>query len=65
MVHFGRSQFRSGSAVFRNGKFNAASLSRRSFITSTVAGGAALALSGRTAFAESCDKLKVGFISPR
>lgn len=51
--------------IFRNGKFNAASLSRRSFIASTVAGGAALALSGRTAFAQSGDTLKVGFISPR
>jgi len=36
------------NGIFRNGKFNAASLSRRSFIASTVAGGAALALSGRT-----------------
>ncbi|MBA9032947.1 ABC transporter substrate-binding protein [Rhizobium leguminosarum] len=53
------------NGIFRNGKFNAASLSRRSFIASTVAGGAALALSGRTAFAESGDTLKVGFISPR
>ncbi|TAY29218.1 ABC transporter substrate-binding protein (plasmid) [Rhizobium leguminosarum] len=51
--------------IFRNGKFNAASLSRRSFIASTVAGGAALALSGRKAFAQSTDTLKVGFISPR
>ncbi|NKK75711.1 ABC transporter substrate-binding protein [Rhizobium leguminosarum bv. viciae] len=53
--------------IFRNGNFNAASLSRRSFIASTVAGGAALALalSGRTAFAQSGDTLKVGFISPR
>ncbi|MFW8588262.1 ABC transporter substrate-binding protein [Rhizobium beringeri] len=53
------------NGIFRNGKFNAASLSRRSFIASTVAGGAALALSGRTAFAQSSDTLKVGFISPR
>ncbi|EJZ18973.1 ABC transporter substrate-binding protein (plasmid) [Rhizobium sp. Pop5] len=48
-----------------NGKLNAASLSRRSFIASTVAGGAALALAGRTAFAASGDTLKIGFISPR
>ncbi|MBA1349920.1 ABC transporter substrate-binding protein [Rhizobium sp. WYCCWR 11146] len=53
------------NGIFRNGKFNAASLSRRSFIASTVAGSAALALSGRTAFAQSTDTLKVGFISPR
>ncbi|MBY5621141.1 ABC transporter substrate-binding protein [Rhizobium leguminosarum] len=53
------------NGIFRNGKFNAASLSRRSFIASTVAGGAALALSGRMAFAQSSDTLKVGFISPR
>ncbi|MGO7905331.1 ABC transporter substrate-binding protein [Rhizobium leguminosarum] len=53
------------TGIFRNGKFNAASLSRRSFIASTVAGGAALALSGRTAFGQSSDTLKVGFISPR
>ncbi|NKL19164.1 ABC transporter substrate-binding protein [Rhizobium leguminosarum] len=53
------------NGIFRSGKFNAASLSRRSFITSTVAGSAALALSGRTAFAQSGDTLKVGFISPR
>lgn len=53
------------NGIFRNGKFNAASLSRRSFIASTVAGSAALALSGRTAFAASGDTLKVGFISPR
>ncbi|MGO7591634.1 ABC transporter substrate-binding protein [Rhizobium leguminosarum] len=53
------------NGIFRNGKFNAASLSRRSFIASTVAGGAALALSGRTVFAQSGDTLKVGFISPR
>ncbi|MBB3649690.1 branched-chain amino acid transport system substrate-binding protein [Rhizobium sp. BK619] len=48
-----------------NGKLNAASLTRRSFIASAAAGSAALALSGRTAFAESGDTLKVGFISPR
>ncbi|HWT56669.1 MAG TPA: ABC transporter substrate-binding protein [Rhizobium sp.] len=48
-----------------NGKLNAASLTRRSFIASAAAGTAALALSGRTAFAESGDTLKVGFISPR
>ncbi|WP_392711841.1 ABC transporter substrate-binding protein [Rhizobium ruizarguesonis] len=53
------------NGIFRSGKFNTASLSRRSFIASTVAGGAALVLSGRTAFAESGDTLKVGFISPR
>ncbi|OBY06662.1 ABC transporter substrate-binding protein [Rhizobium leguminosarum bv. trifolii] len=53
------------NGIFRSGKFNAASLSRRSFIASTVAGGAALALSRRTAFAQSGDTLKVGFISPR
>lgn len=53
------------NGIFRSGKFNAASLSRRSFIASTVAGGAALALSGRTALAQSSDTLKVGFISPR
>ncbi|MCJ9690817.1 ABC transporter substrate-binding protein (plasmid) [Rhizobium leguminosarum] len=53
------------NGIFRSGKFNAASLSRRSFIASTVAGGAALVLSGRTAFAQSSDTLKVGFISPR
>ncbi|KPH06580.1 ABC transporter substrate-binding protein (plasmid) [Rhizobium acidisoli] len=48
-----------------NGKLNAASLTRRSFIASAAAGSAALALSGRAAFAESGDTLKVGFISPR
>jgi len=53
------------NGIFGSGKFNAASLSRRSFIASTVAGGAALALSGRTGFAQSSDTLKVGFISPR
>ncbi len=53
------------NGIFRSGKFNAASLSRRSFIASTLAGGAALALSGRTGFAQSSDTLKVGFISPR
>ncbi|NKJ79851.1 ABC transporter substrate-binding protein [Rhizobium leguminosarum] len=53
------------NGIFRSGKFNAASLSRRSFIASTVAGGAALALSRRTAFAQSGYTLKVGFISPR
>ncbi|NNH62057.1 ABC transporter substrate-binding protein [Rhizobium laguerreae] len=52
------------NGIFRNG-INAAPLSRRSFIASTVAGSAALALSGRTAFAQSSDTLKVGFISPR
>ncbi|MEK1929650.1 MAG: ABC transporter substrate-binding protein, partial [Pararhizobium sp.] len=49
----------------RNGKFDPASLTRRSFIAATAAGGAALALSGRTAFAQNGDTLKVGFISPR
>ncbi|PDT34744.1 ABC transporter substrate-binding protein [Rhizobium sp. M10] len=48
-----------------SGKFNAALLSRRSFIASAAAGGAVLALSGRAAFAQSGDTLKVGFISPR
>ncbi|MBY5447669.1 ABC transporter substrate-binding protein [Rhizobium leguminosarum] len=52
------------NGIFRNG-INAAPLSRRSFIASAVAGSAALALSGRTAFAASGDTLKVGFISPR
>ncbi|MDR9781034.1 ABC transporter substrate-binding protein [Rhizobium redzepovicii] len=47
-----------------NGKFNAVTLTRRSFIASAAAGSAALALSGRTAFAVG-DTLKVGFISPR
>lgn len=54
-----------GRNDFMNGKLNAASLTRRSFIASAAAGSAALALSGRTAFAESGDTLKVGFISPR
>ncbi|MDC9813459.1 MULTISPECIES: ABC transporter substrate-binding protein [Rhizobium] len=53
------------NGIFRNGKFNAASLTRRSFIASAAAGSAALALSGRTALAASGDTLKVGFISPR
>ncbi|MBB3660592.1 branched-chain amino acid transport system substrate-binding protein [Rhizobium sp. BK650] len=48
-----------------NAKFNAASLTRRSFMATTMAGGTALALSGRRALAESSDTLKVGFISPR
>ena len=39
-------------------------LSRRQFIATTAAGGAALALGGRSAFAQA-DSLKVGFISPR
>ncbi|WP_348631138.1 ABC transporter substrate-binding protein [Rhizobium leguminosarum] len=47
-----------------NGKINAVTLTRRSFIASAAAGSAALALSGRTAFAVG-DTLKVGFISPR
>ncbi|MEF3135513.1 ABC transporter substrate-binding protein [Rhizobium sp. 268] len=47
-----------------NGKFNAVTLTRRSFIASAAAGSGALALSGRTAFAVG-DTLKVGFISPR
>lgn len=54
-----------GRNDFMNGKLNAASLTRRSFIASAAAGSAALALSGRAAFAESGDTLKVGFISPR
>ncbi|MDR9773176.1 ABC transporter substrate-binding protein [Rhizobium hidalgonense] len=55
--------FRNGK--LENGKLNAASLTRRSFIASAAAGSAALALSGRTAFAQGGDTLKVGFISPR
>ncbi|MBY4618313.1 ABC transporter substrate-binding protein [Rhizobium redzepovicii] len=47
-----------------NGRFNAVTLTRRSFIASAAAGSAALALSGRMAFADG-DTLKVGFISPR
>jgi branched-chain amino acid transport system substrate-binding protein len=39
-------------------------LSRRQFIATTAAGGAALAFGGRRAFAQA-DSLKVGFISPR
>ncbi|ARM92554.1 branched-chain amino acid ABC transporter substrate-binding protein (plasmid) [Rhizobium sp. CIAT894] len=53
------------NGIFRNGKLNTASLTRRSFIASAAAGSAALALSGRTAFAQGGDTLKVGFISPR
>jgi branched-chain amino acid transport system substrate-binding protein len=41
------------------------SLSRRAFIAASAAGGAAFALGGRRAFAQSGDGLKVGFISPR
>jgi branched-chain amino acid transport system substrate-binding protein len=40
-------------------------LSRRQFIATSAAGGAALAFGGRRAFAQSGDSLKVGFISPR
>lgn len=40
-------------------------LSRRQFIAASAAGGAALALGGRAAFAQAGDTLKVGFISPR
>ncbi|ARO29522.1 branched-chain amino acid ABC transporter substrate-binding protein [Rhizobium sp. NXC14] len=53
------------NGIFRNGKLNAATLTRRSFIASAAAGSAALALSGRTVFAQGGDTLKVGFISPR
>lgn len=51
--------------TFRNGKFDPASLTRRSFIATAAAGGAALALTGRAAFAQGGDTLKIGFISPR
>ena len=40
-------------------------VSRRQFIATSVAGGAALALGGRKAFAQAGDTLKVGFVSPR
>lgn len=40
-------------------------LSRRQFIATSIAGGAALALGGRGAFAQAGDTLKVGFVSPR
>ena len=40
-------------------------LSRRQFIAASAAGGAAFALGGARAFAQSGDSLKVGFISPR
>ena len=46
-------------------RFNAASLTRRSFMAATAAGSTALALGGRTAFAAAGDSIKVGFISPR
>jgi branched-chain amino acid transport system substrate-binding protein len=45
-------------------RISGARLSRRRFIAASAAGGAALALGGRAAFAQS-DALKVGFISPR
>ncbi|HEX8045089.1 ABC transporter substrate-binding protein [Rhizobium sp.] len=45
-------------------RINAASLTRRSFMAATAAGTAAMAFSGRAAFAAD-DTLKVGFISPR
>ncbi len=53
------------NGTFRNGKFDPSALTRRSFIATAAAGGAALAFAGRTAFAQSGDTLKVGFISPR
>ena len=40
-------------------------ISRRQFIATSVAGGAALALSRGKAFAQAADTLKVGFVSPR
>ncbi|MER8429725.1 ABC transporter substrate-binding protein [Mesorhizobium caraganae] len=40
-------------------------VSRRQFITTSLAGGAALALSRGKAFAQAADTLKVGFVSPR
>lgn len=53
------------NGTFRNGKFDPSALTRRSFIATAAAGGAALAFAGHTAFAQSGDTLKVGFISPR
>ncbi|QKD05022.1 ABC transporter substrate-binding protein [Mesorhizobium loti] len=46
-------------------KSNIRGISRRQFIVTSVAGGAALALGGRSAFAQAGDTLKVGFVSPR
>ncbi|MBN9273251.1 MAG: ABC transporter substrate-binding protein, partial [Mesorhizobium sp.] len=40
-------------------------VSRRQFLATSVAGGAALALSRGTAFAQSAETLKVGFVRPR
>ncbi|HEX4298075.1 MAG TPA: ABC transporter substrate-binding protein [Devosia sp.] len=40
-------------------------LTRRGFIASTAAAGAALAIGGHTTYAAAADTLKVGFISPR
>ncbi len=44
---------------------NAARWTRRGFIASTAAAGAALAIGGHTTYAAAADTLKVGFISPR
>jgi branched-chain amino acid transport system substrate-binding protein len=40
-------------------------VSRRTFLATSVAGGAALAFGGRSALAQGANVLKVGFISPR
>ncbi|RWF40717.1 MAG: ABC transporter substrate-binding protein [Mesorhizobium sp.] len=40
-------------------------VSRRQFLVTSMAGGAALALGGGKAFAQTADTLKVGFVSPR
>ncbi|TPI34959.1 ABC transporter substrate-binding protein [Mesorhizobium sp. B3-2-1] len=40
-------------------------ISRRQFIATSIAGGTALALGGKKAFAQAADTLKVGFVSPR
>lgn len=40
-------------------------VSRRRFIATSIAGGAALALGGKSAFAQAGETLKVGFVSPR
>ncbi|TGT86073.1 MULTISPECIES: ABC transporter substrate-binding protein [unclassified Mesorhizobium] len=40
-------------------------VSRRQFLATSMAGGAALALGGGKAFAQAENKLKVGFVSPR
>ncbi|TGR72690.1 twin-arginine translocation signal domain-containing protein, partial [Mesorhizobium sp. M1C.F.Ca.ET.189.01.1.1] len=40
-------------------------VSRRQFLATSMAGGAALALGGGKAFAQTADTLKVGFVSPR